>query len=154
MAKRPYRAVSEGNDAASDPGGTPRGIEPFVLLRLARAPAHGYELAQTVAELGFRRVARDRSILYKVLRALEEEGCTTSHWETSDAGPARRIYRLTERGETYLAARAEDLERQKRRIDRFLEQYRKTKRGSTSRGKEQPPWARKRKTRTSIGARS
>jgi PadR family transcriptional regulator PadR len=121
---RPYRPAAGEPDREA----TPRGMEPFVLLHIASAPAHGYEIAHAIGELGFRRAAEDPSILYKLLRTFEEEGLTASEWATAESGPARRVYRLTRKGEEYLTTRAGDLERQRARIDLFLERYRKLKR--------------------------
>jgi PadR family transcriptional regulator PadR len=104
-------------------------MEPFVLLSLAvDGPAHGYELAQSVAALGFRRAADDPSVVYKLLRGLEDQGYLTSEWGTAEAGPSPRIYRLTAAGRAYLDERAVDLERQAKRIKVFLERYRRHRR--------------------------
>ncbi|MEO7111427.1 MAG: PadR family transcriptional regulator [Polyangiaceae bacterium] len=103
-------------------------MEPFVLLELARGPAHGYQLAQAIAALGFRRIADDASVLYKLLRALEEEGYAVSSWETVESGPPRRMYELTTKGEAYLCSRADDVVRQRKRLDIFIEGFRRVKR--------------------------
>jgi PadR family transcriptional regulator PadR len=104
-------------------------MEPFVLLSLAEGgPAHGYELAQSVAALGFRRAADDPSVVYKLLRGLEDQEYLTSEWGTAEAGPPPRIYRLTAAGRAYLDERAVDLERQAKRIKVFLERYRRHRR--------------------------
>jgi DNA-binding PadR family transcriptional regulator len=131
--RRPYRQ-RESRSVAGD--GTPRGIEPFLLLELARGEAHGYELAQAVAALGFRRASEDPSILYKLLRGFEEDGLAESHWKTPSSGPARRMYRLTPAGRRYLDERVIDLQKQADRIASFLDQYKKLLRSrakSTSR---------------------
>ena len=104
-------------------------MEPFVLLRLAEdGPAHGYELAQSVAALDFRRAVDDPSVVYKLLRSLEDQGYLTSQWGTAEAGPPPRIYRLTAAGRAYLDERAVDLERQATRIKVFLVRYRRHRR--------------------------
>ncbi|MDQ6855019.1 MAG: helix-turn-helix transcriptional regulator [Actinomycetota bacterium] len=101
-------------------------MEPFVLLSLAQGgPAHGYELAQSMAALGFRRAADDASVVYKLLRGLEDRGFLTSEWGAAAGGPPPRIYRLTATGRAYLDERAVDLERQAKRIKVFLERYRR-----------------------------
>jgi len=106
-------------------------MEPFVLLSLAETPAHGYELAQAVAALGFRRATDDPSVLYKLLRGLEDQGYLSSEWGAAGAGPPPRTYRLTRSGRAYLDERAADLERQARRIKVFLGRYRRL--GATAR---------------------
>ena len=98
-------------------------MEPFVLLGLADGPVHGYELAQSIASVGFRRAARDPSVLYKLLRALESQGFAASTWTGGDGGPPRRMYTLTPDGEAYLHSRAGDLRRQAKRIQEFAARY-------------------------------
>lgn len=134
VAKRPYAATRDGADG--DPGGTPRGMEPFVLLALADGPVHGYELAQTIASAGFRRAADDPSLLYKLLRALEAEGFATSTWADGEGGPPRRLYTLTPAGEDYLHARAADLRRQAQRIATFAARYQAWSRRATRRSRK------------------
>lgn len=116
-------------------------MEPFVLLALADGPTHGYELAQAIASVGFRRASEDPSLLYKLLRGLEAEGLAESSWADGDGGPPRRMYTLTRSGEAYLHARAGDLRRQAKRIETFVQRYeawdRRTKRRAPrSRGGE------------------
>lgn len=122
-----------GKQRRRDPDreGTGRGMEPFVLLILADGPAHGYELAQAIAALGFRRAADDPSVLYKLLRGLEHDGYLTSEWGVARAGPPPRRYRLTRAGRGYLDERAAGLERQARRIQVFLDRYHRHRDGAS-----------------------
>jgi DNA-binding PadR family transcriptional regulator len=106
-----------------DHSGAGRGMEPFVLLHLASGPAHGYDIHKALADLGFRRAAEDPSRVYKLLRDLEDRGYLTSSWTPGDGGPARRTYQLTAEADAYLEDRADDLRRQAKRIDYFLERY-------------------------------
>lgn len=114
-------------------------MEPFVLLMLTEGAAHGYDLAQKLGSLGFRRAVADPSVLYKLLRALESEGLAESSWAEGDGGPPRRVYTLTRSGEDYLRTRAGDLQRQAKRIATFLERYQtwasQPQRGSGSSGR-------------------
>ena len=73
--------------------------EPALLLLLRERPAHGYELLEALPALtGESRV--DMGNLYRVLRALEEDGLVTSRWEAGEPGPAKRTYDLTTEGDT------------------------------------------------------
>jgi PadR family transcriptional regulator len=114
-------------------------MEPFVLLQIASGPVHGYEVAQAIGALGFRRAAEDPSVLYKLLRTFEDEGLATSEWDIGESGPPRRVYRLTGKGHEYLAQRAEDMVRQRARIEVFLDRFAKLKRkrsGDTTKRKD------------------
>jgi PadR family transcriptional regulator, regulatory protein PadR len=96
--------------------------EPAVLLLLRERAAHGYELLDALPGLtGERRV--DMGNLYRVLRALEEDGLVRSEWQADAPGPARRMYELTADGRRLLDEWAAALTRSRARIDEFLERY-------------------------------
>src|SRR5919201_3697587 len=73
-----------------------RFAEPAVLLLLNERPAHGYDLLERVRELSGEPI--DMGNLYRVLRALEEEGLVQSEWQAEGPGPARRSYEITDAG--------------------------------------------------------
>jgi poly-beta-hydroxybutyrate-responsive repressor len=99
-----------------------RFAEPAVLLLLRDRPAHGYELLEQLAEfLPGERI--DMGNLYRVLRALEEDGLVSSEWSDDRPGPAKRVYRLTEAGDAVLADWAAALDAAQRRITSFLTRY-------------------------------
>ena len=96
--------------------------EPALLLLLREHPAHGYELLEALPGLtGESRV--DMGNLYRVLRALEEDGLVTSRWEAGEPGPAKRTYELTTEGKRLLDEWAAALGRSRERIETFLERY-------------------------------
>jgi PadR family transcriptional regulator PadR len=96
-------------------------IVPFILLLLLRMPMHGYELMQKLASFGFS--ALDHGNFYRMLRQLEKDEFVRSQWETSETGPAKRLYSLTEAGETYLKAYAGQLEQYQAMLDQFFRMY-------------------------------
>jgi PadR family transcriptional regulator PadR len=99
-----------------------RFAEPSVLLLLRERPLHGYELLDQLPPLvGEERI--DMGNLYRFLRSLEEEGIVTSEWEAEGAGPAKRIYELTDAGHHLLDDWAGALEDARTRIDGFLSRY-------------------------------
>jgi poly-beta-hydroxybutyrate-responsive repressor len=101
-----------------------RFIEPSLLLLLRERPLHGYELLERIPELGVEgRV--DVGNLYRLLRALEEEGLVTSEWSADLPGPAKRTYELTAEGRRLLDRWAEALQRAEETISSFLERYEK-----------------------------
>ena len=67
--------------------------------------------------------APDPGTLYRTLRQFEEEGLVRSAWDTGGAGPARRVYELTEQGLEYLHAWAVNIRRTRERLNRFLAEY-------------------------------
>ncbi|MGH2994711.1 MAG: PadR family transcriptional regulator [Gaiellaceae bacterium] len=96
--------------------------EPWLLLLLRDRPAHGYELLDQLAELlPGERI--DMGNLYRVLRALEEDGLVRSEWQAELPGPAKRTYELTDAGRSVLGDWAAALERASGRIASFLERH-------------------------------
>jgi poly-beta-hydroxybutyrate-responsive repressor len=63
--------------------------------------AYGYQLAQQLAEAGL--PAFDSGTVYRTLRQLERTGLVSSFWDTSESGPARRMYSLTKAGDLFLS---------------------------------------------------
>jgi PadR family transcriptional regulator PadR len=99
-----------------------RFAEPALLLLLRERPAHGYDLLERLPELtGEPRV--EMGNLYRLLRALEEEGLVSSEWDASSPGPAKRRYSLTPAGDRLLEHWIDALHRSQERTARFLERY-------------------------------
>lgn len=63
--------------------------------------AYGYQLSQRLAEAGL--PAFDSGTVYRTLRQLERTGMVSSFWDTSESGPARRMYTLTKAGDIFLS---------------------------------------------------
>jgi poly-beta-hydroxybutyrate-responsive repressor len=99
-----------------------RFVEPALLLLLRDGPAHGYDLADSLAE-----IAPDDDVdlgnLYRLLRSLEEEGFVTSEWNDDLPGRAKRTYELTETGRELLGTWAESLGRAQETIAAFLRRH-------------------------------
>jgi len=102
-------------------GITRRFLRPVVLLLLAEAPCHGYELMGRLKEFGMDQSSMDPSILYRMLRHMEREGQTESSLNDSGAGPARKVYQLTPEGREVLDLWAGNIEG----IVSFLEEFKK-----------------------------
>jgi poly-beta-hydroxybutyrate-responsive repressor len=99
-----------------------RFAEPALLLLLRERPAHGYDLLERLPELtGEQRV--EMGNLYRLLRALEEEGLVASEWDESSPGPAKRRYALTPAGEHLLDHWVEALRRSQERTSEFLKRF-------------------------------
>ena len=99
-----------------------RFAEPALLLLLRERPAHGYDLLERLPELtGEQRV--EMGNLYRLLRALEEEGLVVSEWDGDSPGPAKRRYALTPAGAHLLEPRVEALRRSQERTSEFLKRY-------------------------------
>jgi PadR family transcriptional regulator, regulatory protein PadR len=71
-----------------------------LLAFLRRWNAYGYQLVQELSKAGLANF--DSTTVYRTLRQLERAGLVSSFWDTSESGPARRMYALTKAGETML----------------------------------------------------
>jgi len=101
-----------------------RFVQPCLLLLLHQGPAHGYSLIDHLKSFGFTEDPVDPSVVYRYLRAMEEEGLVASEWDTdASAGPARRVYRVTEDGDRALAWWVESLRQTDRVLHGFLQAY-------------------------------
>lgn len=70
--------------------------------------AYGYQLSQRLAEAGLPE--SDSGTVYRTLRQLEKTGMVSSFWDTSESGPARRMYSLTRAGDLFLSGWIETLQ--------------------------------------------
>jgi DNA-binding PadR family transcriptional regulator len=82
-------------------------LEPALLVWLAAQESHGYELPSAVQKLT--GACPDSAAVYRMLRSLEEAGAVESSWVAADSGPARRDYRITDRGRALLGEWAQEL---------------------------------------------
>ena len=90
-------------------------LVPFLLLCLKDWSLHGYKL------IGFSSI--DQGNVYRTLRKLEKENLISSTWDTSEGGPAKRIYSLTEYGEEYLSSCATSFEHYQKMLHTFFNLY-------------------------------
>lgn len=122
-----------GREGKACPRRIYRFVEPCLLLLLHHGPAHGYELAERLGALGLGEPPEegqglpspvDSSMVYRALRAMEEQGLVVSAWDTTaSSGPPRRVYRLTPLGDQFLASWVADLRETVRLLEAFLGEY-------------------------------
>ncbi len=96
-------------------------LTPVALVVLREESSHGYELMERIGEFGFEEM--HPGALYRTLRQMENEGLCESEWETSNGGPARRMYSVTDAGKAHLDAWAEACERYQRVMEAFSRAY-------------------------------
>lgn len=74
-------------------------LELCVLSQLVHGDKYGYELTERIS--GLMSIAS--GTLYPILRKLKEEDYVTTYLVESESGPARKYYKLTEKGKRYQA---------------------------------------------------
>lgn len=115
----------EGQPCTCAMGNLYRFVEPVVLLLLKKkGRSYGYDLSGDLQHQALTDATIERGALYRTLRQLEMNGCVVSEWETDTGGPARRVYRLTERGEEHLEEWAIVLENLSQSMSRFVKEAR------------------------------
>jgi len=99
---------------------------PWILLTLYHHQGtHGYEIRKII-----KGYIEDFSVgvnitgLYRHLNMLERRGMLSSQWDTTEKGPPKRRYYLTETGEACLWRWMNTLGNQVRLIGRFFDQAR------------------------------
>lgn len=124
MDATPNSATSDSSD---QPGDAPAAAAPrlngdilatSLLAFLRVSSAYGYHLVQQLAEANL--AAFDSGTVYRTLRQLEKSGLVSSFWDTSESGPARRMYQLTTPGNLFLATWIDALERHQTILRRAL----------------------------------
>lgn len=77
-------------------------LQACLLVLLHKQPDYGYSLMDNLQEFGFQADQMDISVLYRILRELEENGLVTSTWDENSLGPQRRMYTISQQGESAL----------------------------------------------------
>lgn len=72
-------------------------LEICVLSQLAHGDKYGYELTERISE----EMSIASGTLYPILRKLKADEYVTTYLVESESGPARKYYKLTEKGYQY-----------------------------------------------------
>ena len=123
--------MSRKSSSSTDQPGSGRReryIQPSILMALMMKPSYGYELIQEIAQFGFVEGQAPPGMIYRHLRNLEENGLVASEWETEGAGPAKRVYQLTDEGTAVLEYWIGYMQNQSEKLHRFIEIYRRHRR--------------------------
>ena len=104
-----------------------RFLIPALLLLLSGKPSHGYELTEKYTEFGFTEAGSDPGAIYRTLKLLDSEGFIKSKWETNEAGPAKKIYSITDEGLELLSSWVAKIKERKKIFELFLKRYDKLK---------------------------
>jgi DNA-binding PadR family transcriptional regulator len=95
-------------------------VDLLLLSIVARGPAHGYAIIDTLRVLSAGAFDQPEGTIYPALYRLEEQGLLASR-EQAVAGRRRRIYRLTARGRRALVERRDAWRALVRDVDVILE---------------------------------
>jgi PadR family transcriptional regulator PadR len=73
-------------------------LSDLILSVIEDEPLHGYAIAREIEKRSLNALRYGEGALYPALRSLEKGRFVEATWDTSGAGPARRVYRLTHEG--------------------------------------------------------
>lgn len=140
---------SDRRQQADDSGRQPRLhgdlLASSLLAFLRNWPAYGYQLVRELSKAGL--PAFDSATVYRTLRQLERSGLVSSFWDTSESGPARRMYSLTKAGEAFLSLWLDALSHYQNILQSALNSYenlhKRGKSGGDRPGKQEPKRSRK-----------
>ena len=100
-----------------------------LLAMLKGWSGYGYELAQRLEEAGLGNY--NSGTIYRTLRQMEKLGLVSSLWDTSEDGPARRMYTLTGAGNHFLKNWIDMLEWHQTMLQQFMRAVDPTSRAHT-----------------------
>jgi transcriptional regulator len=79
-------------------------LDALILKTLTGGPRHGYAIATFIEDSTDDTVLVEEGSLYPALYRMERRGWLEAEWGTSELGRRAKLYRLTDRGRTQLAA--------------------------------------------------
>ena len=85
-------------------GGT---LDMLILRTLAGKPAHGFAIAQSIADRSDEVLLVEEGSLYPALHRLEDRGWITAEWGVSDNNRRAKFYALTAQGRKQLTHEAD-----------------------------------------------
>src|SRR5437660_12410328 len=86
----------------------------------ALGPLHGYGIARRIEQTSGDLLAVNYGTLYPALLKLEQEGCISSEWGTSDNNRNAKYYKLTRAGRKQVDKGARECEQTTEILARFL----------------------------------
>ena len=102
-------------------------LQPTVIALLAKSPLHGYSLVKQLADSPMMGGSNpDRTGLYRLLASMEEQGTVVHQVASSEVGPSKRVYELTDEGRRCFAKWIHTLERYQQSIGELVELMRKS----------------------------
>ena len=71
-------------------------LEGCILAIISKQETYGYEISQQLEHFGFGKIAE--GTIYPLLLRLEKNGLISAEYRSSELGPKRKYYKLTESG--------------------------------------------------------
>jgi len=94
-------------------------LEYCVMALLRDEERYGFDLVRSLGSA--EGMVTSEGTIYPLLSRLRRDGLVNTTWEESPSGPPRRYYRLTKKGRDALEQFAEEWQRFRDSVDRFIE---------------------------------
>lgn len=100
-------------------------IQPRILILFNRhhERLHGYRIIELLNDESFSDEPIDSTGIYRTLNLMENKKLLCSEWEINETGPAKKVYRITERGKSCLVNWIKTLKKYQESISQILEIY-------------------------------
>ncbi len=98
-------------------------LQPCILVQLSRQDCHGYKLLKGLQDFVDDAENHDPSIIYRLMREMEDNGYVRSYEGEVSYGPQRKMYSITDDGKGMMKLWGEDLQRARNEIDRLLQHF-------------------------------
>src|SRR5215469_9828928 len=98
----------------------PGTLEMLILKTLARAPLHGYGIAQSIRRISDEVLTVEEGSLYPALQRLLVQGWVKAEWKMTETNRRARFYTLTVEGRKQLGIEVSQFEQMIAAIGRVL----------------------------------
>ena len=98
----------------------PGTLDMLVLRTVARAPLHGYGIAQSIRRMSDDVLTVEEGSLYPALQRLLLQGWVTAEWKMTDTNRRARFYKLTAAGRKQLGVEVSEFQQMIAAITRVL----------------------------------
>ena len=138
MTKTKGRKPIPGKPSASEieKNSMPRRfLMPSIMLLLAEEPTHGYALLEKLVQMRVAEARLPLPIVYRALGFLElKKMAVSSMVKTEGRGPAKKVFRLSDKGWKELAGWSESMNKVKEFANEFQERFEVVERGRKAMG--------------------
>jgi PadR family transcriptional regulator, regulatory protein PadR len=99
----------------------PGTLDMLILKTIARAPMHGYGIAQSIKQSSDEVLSVEEGSLYPALQRLLVQGWAKAEWRTTETNRRARFYTLTAAGRKQLGVEVSEFQQMIAAISRVLQ---------------------------------
>lgn len=108
-------------------------LQPSILALLAKHEMHGYLIIQELEKKSqYNGEKIDNTGVYRTLKTLEDREMVSCEWALEETGPAKKIYKITDKGLECLNTWIKTLENYKKFVEQIIEDIKEISRGEAA----------------------